>query len=151
MNTNHTIEKEMSEFPWIAEPGMGIAEAVDLMAKQNLRHLPVVDRGKVVGVVSDRDLRQAKLIAKEMPITVVDVMTSDPYCVRVGTPLATVAVEMANKKYGCTVIIGNRGQIVGIFTTTDGMRILGELLTGEAPPHLRLFGIEKLLKPEYLI
>ena len=55
-------------------------------------------------------------------------MTRDPYCVPVGTPLSEVAGQMAEHKYGSAIITNGIGQIVGIFTTTDAMRVLQKML-----------------------
>ncbi|MDR3607865.1 MAG: CBS domain-containing protein [Oligoflexia bacterium] len=140
-----TVENEMTEYPSIASPEMTVTEAAEYMAKYKIRHLPVVDKGKVIGVVSERDLRQAEILADAMTMLVTDVMAPDPYCVPVGTSLATVAREMAKKKYGCTVILNRLGRVVGIFTTTDGMRVLSGLLDSKGNPDFGLVGIETVV------
>ena len=53
--------------------------------------------------------------------------------------------HMANHKYGCTIVLNHLKKFTGIFTTTDGMRVLGELLLAETPPDLSLFRIERLI------
>lgn len=99
------------------------------MKRTGIRHLPILSKGKLVGIVSDRDLRRAEFFSDTMELFVADMMTENPYSLRVGTPLSTVASEMALHKYGCTVIKNNEDEIVGIFRTTDGMRLLSEALT----------------------
>lgn len=151
MKAVNQIEKHMTDYPSITSANASVTEAAALMQSCKIRHLPVVEEGKVIGVVSDRDLRQAELLSDFMQLIVSDVMTPDPYCVAVGTPLSTVAAEMARKKFGCTVVLNQLGRVVGIFTTTDGMRVLSELLVSEHPPDLRLFGIEQMLSREVLV
>src|SRR5688500_4881986 len=92
------IEDAMTSYPSIASKKMSVTEAYEFMLKCKIRHLPVVEEGKVIGVVSDRDLRLVQVIADSMTLLVADVMAIDPYCVKVGTPLSSVAKEMAQKK-----------------------------------------------------
>jgi predicted transcriptional regulator len=87
----------------------------------------------VIGIVSDRDLQQAGLLSDSMDLIVRDVMTANPYCVQVGTRLTEVTREMAAMKYGCVVVLNDLADVVGIFTTTDGMRVLSELLAAAEP------------------
>lgn len=142
------IEEEMTDYPSIASTEMTVTEASEFMKKCGVRHLPIVDHGRVIGVISDRDLRKAEILSDAMTLLVTDVMTADPYCVEVGTPLSTVAREMAKRKIGCTVVVNKLKRVVGIFTTTDGMRVLSELLDGDGEPSLKLVAVETLLSRE---
>ena len=140
---NKRVEENMTEFPCVVEHDASVLLAMELMEQHKIRHLPVVKSGDVVGVVSERDLKQAEILSDSMTLVVSDVMTSKPYCVPVGTSLADVAREMANHKYGCAVIIGLKQRIVGIFTTTDGMRVLSQLLDSKSGSELRDTTVEK--------
>ena len=140
----------MTSYPSIASEMMTVMEASEFMTKNNIRHLPVVKHGKVVGIVSERDLKQAEILSDAMQVFVSDIMTRNPYCVKVGTPLSEVAHHMAKNKYGCTVIL-NGTMIVGIFTSTDGMRVLSEILTSEKGSLFHGVGVETFFKDSYLI
>jgi acetoin utilization protein AcuB len=140
------IEEKMTEYPSIATRQTTVTEAAEFMRQLGIRHLPVVEKGKVVGVVSDRDLRQAQIYADSMHIVVSDVMTPEPYCVPVGTPIVEVASQMAKRKIGCTVVLNLAGAVVGIFTTTDGMRLLAEALKGPPSVASRLLQLEDLVE-----
>lgn len=136
------IEEHMSENPTFASRKTPVSEAAEFMKRMGFRHLPVLENGKIVGVVSERDLKQAQIFAT-MHIVLEDVMSTDPYCVQVGTPLSVVAANMAERKIGSAVIVDSDQEIVGIFTTTDAMKVLGTLPLKE--------GIEKFLGGNYLI
>jgi acetoin utilization protein AcuB len=139
------LKDAMTEYPTISSVRTTVSEASELMKKLGIRHLPVVDEGVVVGVISDRDLRQAEMLSDAMTLFVTDVMSAKPYCAKVGTPLAEVAREMADRKVGSVVVINERAQPVGIFTTTDGMRLLSELLASADRPDLALVPIDILV------
>jgi acetoin utilization protein AcuB len=125
------IESEMTSYPAVVGPKTPVLEAAELMKGLGIRHLPVLDSGRVLGVISDRDLRQAMLLSDSMSLVVTDVMISEVYCVSLGTPIWVVAKKMASNKWGCAVVINKQGAVVGIFTTTDAMRLLADLLAPE--------------------
>jgi acetoin utilization protein AcuB len=106
-----------------------MAIAHGLMRQHNLRHLPVLERGKIVGVVSQRDLYFLETIGAVDPETdcVDEAMTSDVYCVGPDTHVEEVVAEMADHKYGCAVVV-EHNKVAGMFTTTDALRLLADLL-----------------------
>lgn len=141
------IDEHMTAYPTITSENTSVLEAAEYMKQMEFRHLPVVENGKVVGILSERDLKQAELLSDSMQLLVCDVMTPNPYCVELDTPLSVVAREMATKKYGCVVVMNNVNQIVGIFTTTDGMRILSEILGSDHALEMRQWKIGKFIPP----
>lgn len=119
--TIHTIGFEQS-----------IAEAAKRMRTHHVRHLPVLDGGRIVGVLSERDVRLVEMCSAGS-IEVGDVMSPEPYVVHGGTSLAQVAAEMVDRKVGSAVVT-DHGAIVGIFTTVDALRALVERArSGEHP------------------
>jgi len=145
----NSIENYMTEYPTIASPRMTVTEASEYMQKCGFRHLPIVDKGEVLGIVSDRNLKQAELLADAMTLVVADVMTPKPYCVRVGTPLAQVARHMARERIGSAIILNSFQKVVGIFTTTDAMQVLANILETDNGPNYRLMSVEELLDAKY--
>lgn len=128
------VEERMTAHPAIAQVDMPAKEALASMSRHGFRHLPVVEGDEVVGIVSERDLLRMEVFLKSMHLLVSDVMSRDPYVVRVGTPLVEVVREMAREKLGSAVIVNGRNAVVGIFTTTDGMKVLCECLeSGDDP------------------
>jgi acetoin utilization protein AcuB len=99
-----------------------------MMRENQIRHLPVLEGGHLLGVVTDRDVKLASSFEGAERLTAEDVMTPDPYTVSPDTPAADVAREMAARKYGCAIVRQDNGKVVGIFTAVDGMRVLGEIL-----------------------
>jgi acetoin utilization protein AcuB len=102
-----------------------LATAHDMMRVHGCRHLPVLEHGELVGIVTQRDLYLLETIAGvDLTQDVVDeCMANDAYAVPPDAPLNEVAGHMATQKCGCAVVI-ERGRVIGIFTTTDALRVL---------------------------
>ncbi len=106
-----------------------LATAHDMMRTHHVRHLPVLEGGKLVGLVTIRDLHLVETFrdVDATKVTVEEAMTSDVYAVSPEAPLDEVAAEMAERKYGCTIVMQNE-HVVGVFTTVDACRALHDLL-----------------------
>lgn len=127
-------------------PDMTIVDALQLMKKEKIRRVPVVKSGKLVGIVSDKDLLNASpsqatslsvwelnyLLSK---ITVAEVMTKEVIFVSEDTPIEEAARIMADNKIGGLPVMRNSG-VVGIITETDLFRLMLEL-TGAREAGLR--------------
>lgn len=123
--TGSNIEWDGGEIVSIA-PGAELDEAVQKMQQFGIRHLPVLDGTRLVGIVSDRDLAfiESLLPYKWTTIAVAEAMTPEPYTARADTPVAQVAQTMAQNKYGCAVILDAAGGVCGVFTTIDALALL---------------------------
>ena len=101
-----------------------------MMREQHIRHLPVLHDGKLIGVVSDRDLRLIETLQDVDPtkVAVSEAMTTDTYVVGPEAGLDEVVARMAANKYGSAVVT-DHGHVVGIFTTVDACSALAELLS----------------------
>jgi acetoin utilization protein AcuB len=106
-----------------------LATAHSMMRKWQVRHLPVLEGGKVIGLLSLRDLHLVETLRDVDPgkVSVQDAMTPEPYMIAPDADLRTVAVEMATRKLG-SALVARGGKVVGIFTTVDALRALFELL-----------------------
>jgi acetoin utilization protein AcuB len=102
-----------------------LVTAHKMMAENGIRHLPVLDHGDLVGIVSQRDLYFVETIAGVDKLTdkVEDAMTSDTRTFDPDTPVVTVARDMFEHKLGCAVVV-ERDRVVGIFTAMDALRLL---------------------------
>jgi CBS domain-containing protein len=105
-----------------------LVDAAEAMKRWNVHHLLVMDRGRLVGVLSERDVHRfeaGKHVAPEV-VSVGEAMTPEPYTVSPGAALAEVATTMAERGYGSVVVMeGDRP--IGIFTTRDALRLLAGL------------------------
>jgi len=127
------IESFMTDGPHTIATTRTLEEAHALMRKFRIRHLPVLEGGKLVGMVTQRDLSLVESLKGVDPsrVPVEDAMTEDVFAVPVGTPLAAVCQRMAKDKLGSAVVM--RGTIVaGIFTAVDALRALDFLLSSPA-------------------
>lgn len=99
-----------------------------LMNAHRIRHLPVLEHGELIGVISQRDLYFLETIrGVDLDKDVVeDAMTTETYEVGPNDPIATVTREMARHRYGCAVVT-ERGKVAGIFTATDALRLVSVL------------------------
>ena len=116
-----------------------LLDAALLMRSSGFRHLPVVKEGKLVGLISDRDVHRASpsmfsditpeeynRLFETTPIE--KVMAKEPVSVTPDSPIAEVVRLMHQHKYGSVPVVDSSGNLAGIVTTTDMLRILSELL-----------------------
>lgn len=111
-----------------------LAAAHRLMGTHGIRHLPVLHSGRLVGMVSQRDLHLIETLRNVDPheVEVSEAMTPTPYTVTPRSSLRKVASEMAANKYGSAVVMENE-RVVGVFTTIDALRALFTLLEEQRP------------------
>lgn len=123
------VDKFMTTSPHTIGIDQPLAQAHAVMGKHKIRHLPVLDGGKLVGVLTDRDLHLVETLKDVDPATVPveDAMSTNVYSVTPHAPLDEVAAEMAEHKYGCAVVMDNN-HVVGVLTTVDIARALAEVL-----------------------
>jgi len=125
-----TIQKYMTTTPHTIGADQTIAKASALMSQYRIRHLPVLSGGRLLGVLSDRDIKLIETFrdVDATQLQVEEAMTEQPYTVAPEVPLDEVVSTMAEKKYGSAVIVQNN-KVVGIFTTVDACQALAELLS----------------------
>ncbi len=123
------IFKYMSTSPHTLGKEQTVSKAMQMMKEHGFRHLPVLDAGKLIGIVSDRDLKLYQSLRGADPENdpIEQVLDRDVFTVRADSPLDNVASEMAEKKFGSAVVL-DHDKVVGIFTTVDALRALAELL-----------------------
>jgi acetoin utilization protein AcuB len=123
------IRKYMTSAPHTIGHEQTLAFTQSMMRELRIRHLPVLDGGRLVGILTERDVALIETLKDVDPKTVrvSDAMSPQVYTVSPDAPLDEVAAEMAEHKYGSAVVMDN-GHVVGVFTTVDGMSALSELL-----------------------
>lgn len=120
-------------------PETTAAEALALCRENGIRHLPVLEGGRLVGVISDRDLRSATPALGDpsraealQKIQVGDEMIRDVETARPEDPIEDAASEMYEKRIGCLPVVDGE-ELVGIITTSDVMRALAWLVGVHEP------------------
>ncbi len=121
----------MTSFPYFVDADDTVAKVERLMDEREIRHLPVQERGRVVGIVSERDLhhfiKRSAPVEEKNNVRARDIMVADPYVVSFNTPLNEVVSEMAQRHIG-SAIITRSGKLAGVLSANDVCRILGEYL-----------------------
>lgn len=119
----------MSTTPHSIGQDQTLHAATLLMDKYKIRHLPVLDAGKVVGLISDRDIKFA-LSFNDVSLEkmkVADIAKEEVYVVSPFSKLDEVVAYMASRKLGSAIVMDN-GKLVGIFTAVDALGALSEIL-----------------------
>jgi len=116
----------MTKEPLSVETECSISDALARMSQAAVRHLLVMEAGRLVGIVSHRDWRRARASGgsptwESEPIS--RIMTDEPVTVDAETSVRVAARTLLERKIGCLPVrAGNR--IVGIFTTSDALEAL---------------------------
>lgn len=129
---NATIRDYMTPAPFTIGVDQPLAAAGELMRAHHIRHLPVLRGGRLVGLVSERDVQLISSLAKPGDLTVEDAMTELIYAVSPDATIAEVTAEMAAHKYG-SALVTQGGRVVGIFTTIDALHALSDALSTQTP------------------
>lgn len=127
---NLTVEEFTTPDPVTANEDMMIDDLRSLMAKHGIRHLPIMRDNTVVGVVSDRDVRLVSGLtdAEKRQLRAADIMATDPLTVTATVPLDEAAYAMSENKVGSVIVMEEDGQFLGIFTATDALNALIEIV-----------------------
>lgn len=128
MKTAATIEKFMTILPHTIGADQPLTKAEKMMGEYRIRHLPVLDGGRLVGILSDRDIKMVESFKDidAAKVTVAEAFSQEPFTVAPEAPLSEVCAEMANHKYGSVLVVDNH-KLVGIFTWVDALRAFNEI------------------------
>lgn len=134
-----TIRHYMTPSPITIGQDQSLNVAHEVMRAHRIRHLPVLEHGRLIGIVSERDLHLVETLRDVDPasVRVEEAMTPEPYAVSPDTSLEWVVSEMAEHKYGAAVVVDSRHKVLGVFTTVDALRSLQDLLADERRPRRR--------------
>ncbi len=123
------VSKYMTSNPHSIRVDQTLECASDLMSRYKIRHLPVLEAGKLCGILSDRDVKFALSLEglDASKTQVADIAREEVYVTPPETPLDDVVRTMADRRLGSAVVVDN-GKVVGIFTAVDAMRRLDHLL-----------------------
>lgn len=148
MNAPQLVADIMTRAVAVLQEEDNLEHILEQMDRLKLKHVPVVDGARLVGLVCHHDLlrltvdellrdvpvlrpREQYLEQQEENTFVARVMTRDPVTVTPQTPIASAAELLVEAKVGCLPVVEN-GQLVGIVTETDLLGGLLQLLKAEA-------------------
>ena len=130
------LKNVMTPFPYSVDVAAPVDEAERFMREHKIRHLPVMDGGKLKGVVTDRDIKLMLgpdfAYPNPRELKVGNVMIEDCYIVDIATPLAAVLRHMAEQRLG-SALVTRRDKLAGVFTSTDACRAFADFLDGGPP------------------
>lgn len=115
MNTSSVMTRDVV----VVAPTVPIASAARTMAEMRIRHLPVVEGGRLVGIVSDRDL-----VKRSPAASCGEVMTAAPVTCLANATVSHVARLMIEHKIDSIPIVNYSGTIAGLVTSTDLLSLL---------------------------
>ncbi len=125
-----TVGGWMTPNPITIEEDASLIEAIHLLKEKGIRRLPVMKKGKLVGLVTEKmlaaytpgkatTLDQWELHGLLDKTKVKVAMNADPYKVHPQTPLAEAAKLLHDKKLNGVLVVDDHGQLAGVFTTTN--------------------------------
>jgi CBS domain-containing protein len=113
-----TVSDLMTTAIITVRPDEAVREAHADMRMGAFRHLPVVDeRGRLVGIVSDRDI--LRTLARPRDTTIAEIMTRDPVTVVADRPAHIAAQIMLDRTIGAVPVVNEEGRLIGLVTQTD--------------------------------
>ena len=125
------IGQHMVKSPLVADGAFTLKQAHELMKEWNIRHLPITKDDRLIGLVSDRDVREAMALPQGQNLRISDIMKTDVFVARRSDSLRNVVRKMQKQKIGSAVVVDSNQNCVGIFTTIDALEILADMLEDE--------------------
>jgi acetoin utilization protein AcuB len=123
----------------VVDPNASLREVSEVMHDRDVRHLPVLEGGQVVGIVSDRDLRcylaafftsepETTPAAARKTLTVRNVMQAKPITVDPESDISDVIDSMLDFKIGAVVVTDSEGHLRGIISYEDVLRAARDVM-----------------------
>lgn len=124
-----TVQRFMTRNPHTIGHDQTLSAAHRIMREHDIRHLPVLDGGRLVGVLSQRDLHLIESLKDVDPdqVLVSEAMSSEVFSVGPRTTVRKVVTDMATHKYGSAIVVEG-DTVVGVFTTMDALGVLAGML-----------------------
>jgi acetoin utilization protein AcuB len=130
-----TVGGWMTPTPITIEEEASVIEAIHLLKEKSIRRLPVMKKGKLVGLVTEKmlaaytpgkatTLDQWELHGLLDKTKVKAAMNADPYKVHPETPLVEAAALLHDKKLNGVLVVDDHGQLAGVITNTNVLEAL---------------------------
>ena len=150
------VATRMTENPITVTPDTSVAEAKEIMNKNKFRRLPVVKDGKLLGIVTDRDLREvapspATTLSKHEAnylldkILVREIMKKNVLTICADATIEEAALIMYREKIGGLVVVDVNAAVVGIITETDIFKSFVDVMgLAEGKTRITIGGVNKI-------
>ncbi len=125
------VSSYMTKAPITVSPEASVAEAARLLRENRIRQLPVLSHNRLVGIITDRDVR-----GRQGATPVATAMTPRPLCAHPETPMEEVAHILRQRKIGSLPVTDRAGTLVGIVTESDVFRAFEEIAHRGEPSYL---------------
>lgn len=122
------VDEFTTPAPFLVSPFDTLDKVQLIMSENDIRHIPVVENNLPVGIISSRDISVIATLGRTHQVFAREVMHRMPFTVQSGTALEVVALEMSDRKIGSAIVVDNEGEVVGIFTSTDALNALVEII-----------------------
>ncbi len=130
------VEKWMTSDVVTVDSSLPLIEAYRIFHDYEIRHLPVVEEGRLIGIISKRDI--GRRVLKNMPMgdlndmgIVLDAMIKRVKSINKGDSIERAALMMHNEKIGALPVVVRGNQLVGIITIHDMLEVLVAELTAK--------------------
>jgi len=141
---NALVQDYMTSQAESLETSQSLLEAVLLLRKSGFRHIPILEQGRLAGVLSERDIyRFSPTMLLPLPVKeynqlfeetrIGTVMTPNPQSIAPDAPLSHAVEIMVQSRLGCLPVM-DAGQLVGIITVRDMLRALYDFVAPIPPP-----------------
>ncbi|MEM6532466.1 MAG: CBS domain-containing protein [Myxococcota bacterium] len=119
------ISDFMTAHPYSIGVDQPLTRAHQLMREHQIRHLPVLKGGALVGIVTERDLALVEALpgVERDAVKVEEAMSDEVFEVEPSASFREVVSKMAEHKFG-SAIVTERNKLLGVFTTIDALRSL---------------------------
>ncbi len=133
------VQHWMTRDPVTIEADTPFLEARLLLKEKQIRHLPVLENGKLIGVITDRDLKEAapsgattldvfELNYLLFRMKVRDLVKKAPITIKPTNSVEKAALLMHDHRIGCLPVVDDAGKLVGMITETDLLEVMVEIL-----------------------
>jgi acetoin utilization protein AcuB len=134
-NGKITVGDWMTKNPLTIEANASVMEAIHTLREKNVRRLPVMKDGKLVGLVTEKmllgympakattlDQWELHYLLSKTPVT--QAMNPTPHTVKPSTALSEAALLLHDRKLNGVIVVDDQGDLVGIMTTTNALEAL---------------------------
>jgi acetoin utilization protein AcuB len=130
-----TVADWMTKKPFTIEEDASVIEAIHLLKEKNIRRLPVMKKGRLVGLVTEKmlfgympakatslDQWELHYLLSKTPVRAA--MNAKPHTVKPETPVADAAKLLRDRKLNGVLVVNEKGDLMGLLTTTNALEAL---------------------------